>query len=39
LRSRRSLALAVVVLVAVAILIWWGGDALWHLVLKMHGRG
>lgn len=36
--SRRSAVaiLAVVVLIAV---LWFGGQALWHALLEMHGRG
>jgi hypothetical protein len=36
--SRRSIAVIVAV-IAVATALWIGGNALWHALLVMHGRG
>jgi hypothetical protein len=37
--KQRSLAIVIAVVVVLVIVVWFGGGALWHLLLKMHGRG
>lgn len=37
-RTNRKLALLALILVLAAVLVWWGGGALWRLLLAMHGR-
>ena len=39
--NRRFVSLAITFVAAIALIaiVWFGGGALWHLLLKMHGRG
>jgi hypothetical protein len=37
--KQRSFAIVMAVVVVLVIVVWFGGGALWHLLLKMHRRG
>ena len=36
--KRNSLVIVAAIVVALILAVWLGGGALWHLLLKMHGR-
>ncbi len=37
-RKRNSLLVIVAVLAVLILVVWLGGGAMWHMLLKMHGR-
>jgi len=38
-RKRNSLLIIVTVVAVLILVVWLEGGAMWHMLLKMHGRG